>query len=220
MKLVLHNYWRSSASYRVRIALGLKQLPYEYVAVHLVKDGGEQHLPGYTGKNPMHQLPTLELVEDDDTVKILTQSLPIIEYLDERWPGGVELLPRDPYLRAQARALAEIVNSGIQPLHNLTTTRAITALGADERAWVRGFVASGLAALELAVDRVTAPAGRYCMGDAPTIADAVLVPQLYAALRFGVELAPYPRLRAIAAACAELPAFTAAHPDQQPDATP
>jgi maleylpyruvate isomerase len=149
---------------------------------------------------------------------VLVQSLPILEYLDERWPEA-PLLPRGPAAleaRAHVRALAELVNSGIQPLQNLSTTNAVTALGGEVKPWVQGFVASGLAALEAAV----APhMGRFSVGDAPTIADCFLIPQLYSARRFGVTLDPYPRLRAIEEACEALPAFPAAHPDRQPDAT-
>jgi glutathione S-transferase len=114
MKLVLHNYWRSSASHRVRIGLGLKQLAFEYRHVGL---GGAQKSDDYTQMNPMQQLPTLEIIENDGTHLLLTQSLPILEYLEERWPEH-PILPRDPYLRARCRALAEIINSGIQPLQN------------------------------------------------------------------------------------------------------
>jgi len=220
MKLALHNYWRSSASYRVRIALALKQLDYAYLVVDIVRGGaaggGSQHEDAYRAKNPMGQVPTLEIVEDDGRVHHLFQSLPIIEYLDERWPEPAPLLPRrDLELRATARALAEMINSGIQPLQNLSTTKAVTALGGDQQAWVGQFVGAGLAALEQAV---AATAGRFCVGDQPGVVDCLLVPQMFAARRFGVDLDRCPRLVAIDAACAELPAFAAAHPDRQPDA--
>ena len=131
MKLVLHNYWRSSASYRVRIALGLKQLDWDYVVVNIVA-GDEQKSAEYRAKNPMAQVPTLEIVEDDGTARLLTQSLPIIEYLDERWPEP-PLLPREPYQRARARSLAELVNSGIQPLQNLSVMRKVAAHALEVR---------------------------------------------------------------------------------------
>lgn len=213
MKLVLHNYWRSSASYRVRIALGLKQLAYDYVSVNIVK--GAQLDEPYRAKNPMAQVPTLEIIEDAGTRRSLTQSLPIIEYLDERWPEH-PVLPRDPYLRARTRALAEIVNAGIQPLQNLTTTRAVKALGGDDQAWTREFIERGLIAFAAAAAEV---AGTFCVGDTPTIADCCLIPQLYSARRFGASLAGLDRLLAIEVACEALPAFPAAHPDRQPDAT-
>jgi len=219
MKLVLHNYWRSSASYRVRIALGLKQLPYEYVAINIVRggenDAGEQKTPAYRAKNPMAQVPTLEIVEDDGTVVYLQQSLPILEYLEERWPTPPLLPEKDLYLRARTRALAEMINSGIQPLQNLSTTRKVLAFGGDDKVWVQGFIADGLAAFERQVQET---AGRFCVADLPTIADCCLIPQLYSATRFGVPIEQFPFLALIMRACQELPGFAAAHPDRQPDA--
>lgn len=214
MQFILHNYWRSSASYRVRIALGLLQAPYEYACVHLVKDGGQQKSAAFRAKNPMGQVPALEIVEADGKRHVLTQSLPIIEYLDERLNPGT-LVPRDPLQRAHARALAELVNSGIQPLQNLSTTNRVKELGGDERAWVQHFMAPGLAAFAA----LAAPqAGQYALGDAPTIADCALAPQIYSAHRFGVDLAPFPLLQALEQRYAAHPAFVAAHPDRQPDA--
>lgn len=207
----LHNYWRSSASHRVRIALGLKGLAFEYVAVNIVKD--EQHAEGYTKHNAMAQVPTLEIVDEGNDV-ILTQSLPIIEYLEDVYPDP-PILPNEPTLRAKCRALAEIVNSGIQPLQNLSVTKAIAKLGADAGAWPKAFIANGLAAYE----RLAATtAKKFSCGDGPTLADCCLVPQLASARRFGVDLAPFPRLTAIEEACLALPAFAAAAPDRQPDA--
>jgi len=212
MRLVLHNYWRSSASHRVRIGLGLKQLAYEYVIVNIAHQ--QQHADLYRAKNPMAQVPTLEITEDDGTVRALAQSLPILEYLDERWPE-VPILPEDPYLRARCRGLAEIVNAGIQPLQNLTTTKAVKAFGGDADAWPRPFIANGLAAFERGAGDV---AGAFCVGDTPTIADCCLVPQLASARRFGVDVGPYPLLVAIEQRCLALPAFAAAAPERQPDA--
>lgn len=221
MNLILHNYWRSSASYRVRLGLAWKDLAYEYRIVNIIKDGGAQHTDAYRAKNPMAQVPTLEVIEDVGPPVVLTQSLPILEYLDERWPQH-PLLPLGAShaamaTRAKVRALAELINAGIQPLQNLTTTRKVKALGGDDQAWVQGFIASGLAAYEAAIADTH---GRYSVGDAVTLADCCLIPQLYSARRFGVSLDPYPRLRVIDAACADLPAFAAAHPDRQPDAVP
>ncbi len=212
MKLVLHNYWRSSASHRVRIGLGLKNLPYEYVVVNILTK--EQHADAYRARNPMAQVPTLEITEDDGTVHALTQSLPILEYLDERFPAPA-ILPKDPYLRARCRALAEIVNAGIQPLQNLSTTKQVVAFGGDATVWPKKFIADGLAAFERSATEV---AGKFCVGDAPSIADCCLVPQLASARRFGVDPAPYELLVAIEQRCMELPAFAKAAPDQQPDA--
>ena len=215
MKLRLHNYWRSSASHRVRIALGLKELAYEYVVVDILTS--TQRSPDYRAKNPMQQVPTLEVRESDDddgAVHFLQQSLPIIEFLDERF-GGPSLLPADPFLRARARALAEIVNSGIQPLQNLTTTNQIKAIGGDAAVWPKSFIADGLAAFE---DAARDTAGKFCVGDAPTIADLFLVPQLASARRFGVDITHHDLLLGIEQRCMALPAFADAMPDRQPDA--
>ena len=212
MKLVLHNYWRSSASHRVRIALGLKGLAYEYVAVNIVKH--DQNTDAYRAKNAMQQVPALEITEDDGSVVTLAQSLPIIEYLEERFPAQ-PLLPKSLVARARARALAEIVNSGIQPLQNLTTTKAVKKFGGDEAVWPQAFIASGLAAYAL---QAAETAGAFSVGDAPTIADCCLIPQLASARRFGVDYAQYELLAKIERNCMELDAFKRAMPDQQPDA--
>lgn len=212
MKIVLHNYWRSSASHRVRIGLGLKKLAYDYVIVNIVKR--DQHADAYRKKNPMAQVPTLEITEDDGTVRALNQSLPILEYLDERFPEP-PIMPKDLYLRARTRLLAEIVNSGIQPLQNLTTTNQVKAIGGDAAVWPKSFIADGLAAFEN-VARETA--GKFCVGDAPTIADLFLVPQLASARRFGVDIAHHDLLLGIEQRCMALSAFADAMPDRQPDA--
>ncbi len=214
MQIILHNYWRSSASYRVRIALNFKQLPWTYHSVHLIKDGGQQKTPEFRAKNPMAQLPTLEIIEDNGSHTILSQSLPIIEYLDDRFPE-IKLLPTDPYLRARARALAEIINSGIQPLQNLSTTRKVTELGGDERVWVKHFITPGLEAFASSAADI---AGDFAVGNTPTIADAALQPQLFSAHRFGVDFSHLPLLVALEKRYATMPAFADAHPDQQPDA--
>lgn len=224
MKLALHNYWRSSASHRVRIALGLKKLPYEYVVVNIVKR--EQHVDAYHARNPMAQVPALEITEDDGTSHTIHQSLPILEYLEERFPE-VPILPRDLYLRARARGLAEIVNSGIQPHQNMATMTKIKALGADEAVWTKGFITDGFVAFARATAET---AGQFCVGDTPTIADCCLIPQLASARRFGV-LGPMgwmpntsgnpddlQRLLEIEARCLALPAFAEAAPERQPDA--
>ncbi len=213
--IALHNYWRSSASYRVRIALALKGLAYRYEAVHLVKDGGEQKLPEYLAKNPAGQVPTLELVENE-TRRFLPQSLPIIEFLDERWPTP-RLIPEDLYLRSRARALAELVNSGIQPFHNLAILRQIKALGGDEQAFAADYIARGLGAFAALAEETR---GAFCVGDSPTLADCFLIPQLYAARRFNVDYSHLAGIVAIEQTCAAHPAFVAAAPEAQPDATP
>lgn len=212
MKLALHNYWRSSASHRVRIGLALKELPYEYVVVNILKR--EQHSDTYTARNPMGQVPTLEVTEDDGTVRAIAQSLPILEYIEERWPEK-PILPRDLYLRARTRQLAEIVNSGIQPLQNLSVTKAVKAFGGDEVVWPKSFIADGLVAFERACADI---AGKFCVGDAPSIADCCLVPQLASARRFGVDISERTLLLGIEERCLALAAFASAAPDRQPDA--
>jgi maleylpyruvate isomerase len=209
----LYGYWRSSSSWRVRIALAWKGLPYESVPVHLLRGGGEQFSNGFRQRNPISQVPVLELERDGKPQRI-TQSMAIIEYLDEVAPAP-PLLPQDPLERARARELAEVVNSGIQPLQNRLLMERLGELGADAKAFAARFVASGLAALEV---HAAFSSGRYLVGDEPTLADIYLVPQLYNARRFSVALEPYPRLRAVELACESLPAFAAAHPDRQPDA--
>ena len=216
----LFTYFRSSAAYRVRIALNIKGLPYEAVPVHLVKQGGEQRLPAYRAVNPNALLPSLAL--DADTV--ITQSLAIIEYLDEVHPG-VPLLPPGALARARARELAQLIACDVHPLANLRVLRyLVDVLHIDEAAktaWYRHWVSEGLAAFEQHLAQpghADAAPGRFCVGDAPSVADCCLVPQLYNARRFNIDLTPYPLLVAIDANCAELPAFQAAHPGQQPDA--
>ncbi len=211
----LYGYWRSSASWRVRIGLGLKGVAYEPVPVHLVRDGGEQKKGDHLLRNPMAQVPVLE-VEIDGKPVWISQSIAILEYLDETIPEP-PLFPADPLGRARVRMLAEIVNSGIQPLQNLTVTAMVNAMGGDSQAWTATFIRNGLTSLE-ALARDTA--GRFLVGDAPTLADCCLAPQLYAARRFAVDLEPFPTLRAVEEACYELPAFQAAHADQQPEAVP
>jgi maleylpyruvate isomerase len=212
----LYNYWRSSSSWRVRIALNLKGLSYEYVPVHLVKDGGEQHSEAYRAINPTRTVPTLELSEGGKLHR-LGQSVAILEYLEERHPSPA-LLPGDPFLRARCRMLAEMVNSGIQPLQNLSVLQRIKGeLKGDDKAWCAYWIDRGLAGFQ-AVAQETA--GTYCVGDTVSFADIFLVPQLYSARRFGVDLGPYALLTRIEAACASLPAFQAAHADRQPDAVP
>jgi maleylpyruvate isomerase len=206
----LYSYWRSSASWRARIALGWKGVAFEYRAVHL---GGEQHADEYAARNPMQQVPTLEW-DEGGTVRRISQSMAILEYLEETIPEP-PLLPREPWLRARARQLAEIVNSGVQPFQNTPSLGYVKdTLGGDEKAWARHFIARGLAALERSAAET---AGKFLVGDAPSFADVCLVPQLYGARRFGVDFAPLPLLVRVEAACNTLPAFANAQPDRQPD---
>jgi maleylacetoacetate isomerase len=209
----LYNYFRSSAAYRVRIALNLKGLPYDYVAVHLTK--GEQRAGAYLAVNAQALVPTL--VDEGAT---LTQSLAIIEYLDERHPQP-PLLPAAPAERARVRAIALAIACEIHPLNNLRVLQYLTRVlnvGEDAKnAWYRHWIDLGLAALEaqLATDPAT---GTYCRGDAPTLADICLVPQLANARRLPIPLEPYPTLLRIDGNCRQLDAFASAAPERQPDA--
>jgi maleylpyruvate isomerase len=214
MTLRLYSYWRSSSAWRVRIGLALKGLAHEIVAVDLAAQ--EQFSDVHRARNPMSQVPVLEVTEEGRTVH-LAQSMAILEFLEERFPDP-PLLPADLQGRARVRALAEHVNSGIQPLQNALVLRTLREkVPGWDREWARLFIARGLDALERAVRD---GAGRFCHGDAPGLADCYLVPQLYNARRYGVDLTPYPTLRRIEEACAALAPFQAAHPDRQPDAPP
>lgn len=211
----LYNFWRSSASHRVRIVLHWKEIEFEYVAVRLAAAEGEQLAPTFREKNPMAQVPCLEW-EEGGTLRRLGQSVAIVEYLEERFPGR-PLLPSSCWERAQVRAVVETINSGIQPLQNLQPKAAVEALGGDGLAWCRRWNEAGLAALELLARPV---AGRYMLGDEVTLADAFLAPQLAAARRFGVDVNLFPTLVAADARTAELSAFQLALPERQPDARP
>jgi maleylacetoacetate isomerase len=213
--LVLYDYWRSSAAYRVRIALNLKGLTYESRPVHLLRDGGEQHAPGYRELNPQQLVPCLR-----DGDRVIGQSLAIMEYLDETRPEEA-LLPADARARARVRALAMAVACDLHPLNNLRVLQYLeTQLGADEaqRAeWSRHWIATGFQALEaMLADNVAT--GRYCHGDTPGMADACLVPQFYSALRWKLPLDAYPTLCRIHQACSGLDAFQRAAPEVQADA--
>jgi maleylpyruvate isomerase len=210
----LYGYWRSSCSWRVRIGLNWKGQAFSYVPVHLLKEGGQQKAEAFTKLNPMQSVPLLE-VEEDGRVVHIAQSMAILEYLEERWPAP-PLLPRDRVLRARVRQAAEIVNSGIQPFQNTSVQKRVKhELHGDEKAWARHFITSGLHALEPLLKQTS---GRYSVGDEVTLADCFLVPQLYHARRYEVDVAPFPTLTRVEEACTALSAFQAAHADRQPDA--
>jgi maleylacetoacetate isomerase len=203
---LLHDYFRSSAAYRVRIALNLKGVDYDRHAVNLVE--GEQRAADYRALNPQGFVPMLEV--DDHK---LTQSLSIIVYLDQKYPEP-PLMPRDPADGAHVRALALAVACDIHPLNNLRVLKYLTKLGIGQEQrdeWYRHWVTEGLEALEA----MAAPrAGAFLFGDTPTIADVCLVPQLYNARRFSVPITPYPTLRRADESASAMPAFAAAHPDR------
>ena len=211
----LYDYFRSSAAYRVRIGLKLKGLDYEAIPVHLIKDGGEQLKAPYRAVNPSGLVPSLQ-----DNGATITQSLAILEYLDEVHPMA-PLLPRDALGRARVRSLALAIACDIHPLNNLRVLRYLVkeaGLTEDAKtAWYVHWVQEGFAALEAQLAG-SSDTGRFCHGDTPTLADIVLAPQVFNAARFHIDMAPYPTIARIDAACRELPAFIAAHPSQQPDA--
>ncbi|MWV13346.1 maleylacetoacetate isomerase [Pseudomonas sp. R-28-1W-6] len=215
-ELTLYGYWRSSAAYRVRIALGLKGLAYRQVPVHLVKDGGQQHGADYLALNPQGLVPLL--VDAGNGGVRIAQSLAILEYLDEVFPVPA-LLPADPALRAQVRALALHIACDIHPLNNLRVLQYLSSeLGASDEAknaWYRHWVDSGLAAVEQGLAVFD---GRLSLGERPGYLEACLIPQLYNARRFACDLSGYPRILAIAARCEALEAFKNAAPEVQPDA--
>ncbi len=209
----LYGYWRSSAAYRVRIALALKGVGYQSIPVHLVKNGGEQHQAVYQALNPAELVPTL--VDEELT---LNQSLAILEYLDARYPEPA-LLPADAAQAAQVRALALDIACDIHPLNNLRVLQYLTGpLGLSEQQkteWIHHWLATGFQALE---QRLAETAGKFCIGDKVSLADLCLVPQVYNALRFQLDMSPYPVMMAIYQHCNQLDAFQQAAPEAQPDA--
>jgi len=211
----LYSYFRSSASFRVRIALGLKGLPFEVAPVHLLRNGGEQFASGYRRLNPGALVPTLE----DDGV-VLQQSLAIIEYLEERHPNP-PLLPASAADRARVRAIALTVACEIHPLNNLRTLKYLSeTLGvsdAAKSAWYRHWAEDGLATVEAMLEG-DPRTGRFCHGEEPTLADCCLVPQIFNAQRFECRLGHVPRVMRVFEACMVLPAFQRAAPMAQPDA--
>lgn len=210
---VLHGYWRSSAAYRVRIALNLKGVAYAQVAHDL--RAGAQAESAYRAIAPIGLVPALEI-----NGQLLTQSLAILEWLEEHVPNPA-LLPDSPFARARIREMAAIVACDIHPLNNLRVLKALKGeLCADEIAvqtWIARWIGEGFAALEAIA---LSHGGEFCFGDAPTLADCCLIPQIYNARRFDVDLSHYPTLRAIDARCATIDAFVRAAPEQQPDADP
>ena len=230
----LFGYWRSSCSWRVRIALALKGVAYEYVPVDLSQLVGNTNktLPvDFLRLNPMGQVPLLQFIDSHDgSVKYLTQSLPIVEFIDEVFPAcGPRLLPTDPLLRARVRQIAEIVNSGVQPIHNIRNLRQIKSavlIAAEEEVTVdaAGFakdgIATGMASLEALVCSLRrGKASAFAAGSAePTLADLCIPPLLYSAKRFGVDTLPFASLGEVDALCAGMAAFAAAAPERQIDA--
>ncbi|KFN50229.1 maleylacetoacetate isomerase [Arenimonas composti] len=211
----LYSYWRSSAAYRVRIALNLKGLAYEITPVHLLRDGGEQHKQAFVDLNPQQLVPVLLHGN-----RVLRQSMAIIEYLDETFPAP-PLMPATARDRQRVRLVAQMIACDIHPVANLRVLQYLERnLGVDQAGreeWIRHWIRSGLDAIEetLADNPST---GTFCDGEQPTMADCCLVPQVFNAERFGVDMAPYATIRRIVQACNVLPEFIAARPERQPDA--
>lgn len=208
----LYSYFRSSAAYRVRIALNLKGLPYEMEAIHLTRDGGHQHSPQFRALNPQERVPALRLSSGD----VLTQSLAIIEYLDEIHPAPA-LLPADALARAHVRAIAQIVACDIHPLNNLMVLQYLKHQMKHEQAdidtWYHHWVMRGFTSIEAMI----AP-GPYACGSQVTLADVCLIPQVFNARRLKVPLDAFPKIVAVETACLKLAAFDKARPENQPDA--
>ncbi len=206
----LYGYFRSSASYRVRIALHLKEIPFENISVHLVQDGGQQHSENYKKLNPMEQVPTL--VDGDFK---LSQSLAILQYLDEKH-SLPQLFPKNSKDKARVWQVCELINSGLQPLQNLSLLQFIQREHQlDPNKWSHHWIEKGLKALESTLQNT---AGNFCFGGTVTAADACLIPQVYNAHRFNVNMSSLPIIKNIYTHCEELEAFQKAHPANQPDA--
>lgn len=192
--------------------LALKNIAYEYKAVNLVKDGGEQHSDYYKKLNPFSYVPTL-VVEKDGKQVALFESMAIIDYLEQVYPG-TSVYPKDPIARATAIAVAESIVSGIQPLQNLGQLLFLESLGVDKASWAKNFIAEKFTRLE---ELLKTTSGSYCVGNSITIADVCLVPQTFNATRFGVELQKFPTINRIVEKLEQEEAFKAAHPSSQPD---
>ncbi|XP_054265739.1 probable maleylacetoacetate isomerase 2 [Macrosteles quadrilineatus] len=208
-KALLYSFWRSSCSYRVRIALNLKEIPYEIKPISLVKNGGEQHNDDYREINPISQVPVLEI----DGQRLI-ESLNIMHYLEETRPQR-PLMPQDVVKRARVREICEVIASGIQPLQNLFVLVQVGE--AKKLEWAQLFINRGFRAVE---KLLSSTAGKYCVGDELTLADCCLIPQVFNARRYGVDLRPYPIVLRIDRELENHPAFQAAHPSNQPDCPP
>lgn len=219
-ELTLYSYYYSSASWRVRAVLAAKKIPFKYETVHLLD--GRQHSEDYLKVNPMHQVPSLKVVDNDNNSHILTQSLAIIEFLEENYPEN-SIYPKDPILRAKSRAIADTISGGIQPLQNLETLLRYgepLGLGAEQDQATRKKIATywlskKMIDLETLVKQT---ASKYCVGDEVTIADVCLVPQMFNARRFELDTSKFPLLVTIDARLQELDLFKVSHPLSCPDA--
>lgn len=216
MSLKLYGYWRSSASYRVRIAMHLKQLAFEYIPVNLALDGGQQFQSEYKGLNPANLVPTY--IDEDEDI-ILNQSMAIIEYIDEKYETGHQLIPNHKLDRARVRMVSQDLACDVQPIANLRVLKALASqFDASEEArsaWCRDWITKGFSALE---KRLQTTAGEYCFGFDLSMADVCLVPQVYNAKRFGVDMDGFPIIQRINDNCNKLSEFVEAMPENQIDA--
>ena len=216
MSIKLYGYWRSSATYRLRIVLNLKDIEYEYIPVHLVKNGGEQHQQNYRSLNPTELVPTLI---DDDYDLVLNQSMAIIEYLDERYPAINRLLPVDSADKVRVRALSQDIACDVQPITNLRIVQylknELSLPDIEQQRWLVHWIEKGLRSVE---KRLRYTAGQYCFANEITMADVCLVPQVYNALRYSIDLNAFPLIKQIYQNCNKLSAFDAAKPENQIDA--
>jgi maleylacetoacetate isomerase len=210
--VILHSYFRSSAAFRVRIALELKSIPYQYNAVHLLENGGEQNRPEYRKMNSMGEVPSFQHGD-----RVIGQSMAILEYMDVVWPKP-RLIPEDPYLAALTRQFCENINSGIHPIQNLKVLQelekryAVSQEGKTD--WAAYWIRRGFASLEQFLEKTSKT---YCIGGEITAADLFLIPQVVNARRYNVDLTPFPNIVRIDEACSKIPAFQRAHPTRQPD---
>lgn len=216
MSIKLYGYWRSSATYRLRIVLNLKDIEYEYIPVHLVKNGGEQHQQNYQSLNPTELVPTLI---DDDYDLVLNQSMAIIEYLDERYPAINRLLPVDSADKVRVRALSQDIACDVQPITNLRIVQylknELSLPDVEQQRWLVHWIEKGLRSVE---KRLRYTAGQYCFANDITMADVCLIPQVYNALRYSIDLNTFPLIKQIYHNCNKLSAFDAAKPENQIDA--
>lgn len=216
MSIKLYGYWRSSATYRLRIVLNLKDIEYEYVPVHLVKNGGEQHQQNYQSLNPTELVPTLI---DDDYDLVLNQSMAIIEYLDERYSAIHRLLPVDSADKVRVRALSQDIACDVQPITNLRIVQylknELSLPDVEQQRWLVHWIEKGLRSVE---KRLRYTAGQYCFANDITMADVCLIPQVYNALRYSIDLNAFPSIKQIYHNCNKLSAFDAAKPENQIDA--
>lgn len=209
----LYSYFRSSAAFRVRIALALKNLDFEVIPVHLVKDGGEQKMPAYAELNPQKLVPALQI--NDETV--ITQSLAIMEYLESTYPSPA-LLPGDAINQAKIREFCQAIACDIHPLNNLRVLQYLTnnfeVTEEQKQSWYQHWIITGFNSIEVLIDAE----GQYCFGDTPTLADCCLIPQVYNAKRFKIDLTQYTNISRVFNHCMQLPAFIDASPESQLDA--